>query len=95
MSDEESGSTSGATPLAAKMAKARVERGVTQGQLAERFHIRQSMLSMIETGEENESPELAGRMRAWIDSGAGAQKKSPRGPRGNYERKTRTTIAGR
>jgi transcriptional regulator with XRE-family HTH domain len=75
------------TALAAKATAARKERGMTQGQLAERLHVRQSMLSMFETGEENVSEELAGRIRAWIDSGAGPTKKSPRGP---Y--KVRSTI---
>ncbi len=77
-------------PLASRIEKARKERGMTQGQLAERMHMKQSMVSMIESGEEAISQELAGRMKAWIDSGAGPAKKSARGP---Y--KTRTTIQGR
>ncbi len=80
----------GPTNLAAKMAKARKERNVTQGQLADRLHIKQAMVSMIEGGEAEYSTELAGRIRSWIDSGAGALKKSARGP---Y--KTRSTIQGR
>jgi len=77
--------------LRQRMAKARLERGVTQAQLAERLHVKQAMISMIEAGEADYSQELAGRIRGWIDSGAGAPKKSPRGP---YH-KTRSTIQGR
>jgi len=71
--------------LAARMQKARIDRNMTQGQLAERLRVRQSMVSMIENGEEVEdgvkySDELASRIKSWIDSGAGPAKKSPRGP---------------
>lgn len=75
--------------LAQQMAKARVDRNMTQGQLAERLGVKQSMISMIETGEvtgdaEDEtarySEALGKRIRSWIDSGAGPRKKSPRGP---------------
>jgi transcriptional regulator with XRE-family HTH domain len=82
--------TSGPTKLAVAMEKARKERGVTQGQLAERLHIRQAMVSMIEGGEADYGDELAGRIRGWIESGSGASKKPARGP---Y--KTRSTIQGR
>lgn len=82
--------TKGPTKLATAMEKARKERGVTQGQLADRLHIKQAMISMIETGEADYGSELAGRIQGWIDSGAGASKKSARGP---Y--KVRTTIQGR
>jgi transcriptional regulator with XRE-family HTH domain len=62
-----------------------MDRGMTQGQLALRLGVRQSMVSMIENDEELEdglrySDALAARIRAWIDSGAGPSKKSPRGP---------------
>lgn len=80
----------GPTGLAKKMEAARKERGVTQGQLAERLHVKQAMISMIEGGEAEYGEELAGRIRGWIESGAGAPKKSARGP---Y--KVRTTIQGR
>lgn len=82
--------TPNATGLAKRMESARKERGVTQGQLADRLHIKQAMVSMIESGEAEYGEELAGRIRGWIDSGAGALKKAARGP---Y--KTRSTIQGR
>ena len=77
----------GPTKLAGAMKKARLERGVTGTQLAERLHIKQAMVSMIESGEAEYSEELAGRIRGWIDSGAGPLTPPKRGP---Y--KTRTTI---
>lgn len=80
----------GPTALAKRLEAARKERGVTQGQLAERLHIKQAMVSMIESGEAEYGTELADRMKGWIDSGAGALKKAARGP---Y--KTRSTIQGR
>lgn len=76
--------------LGISMEKARKERGVTQGQLADRLHVKQATISMIETGEIDYSTELAGRIRSWIDSGEGPSKPSARGP---Y--KTRSTIQGR
>ena len=79
--------TKGPSKLAAAMEKARKDRGVTQGQLAERLHVKQAMVSMIESGEAEYSEELAGRIRGWIDSGAGPLTPPKRGP---Y--KTRTTI---
>ncbi len=48
------------------------------------------MISMIESGNEAASEELTGRLKSWIDSGAGATKKAARGP---Y--KVRSTIQGR
>lgn len=79
--------------LAGRMQKARVDRGMTQAQLAERLRVKQSMVSMIEAGEEVEdgvkySDDLAKRIRTFIDSGAGPTQKSPRGP---YN-KARTTL---
>jgi len=91
---------SNADSIAHRMAKARVDRGMTQGQLADRLGVKQSMVSMIETGEvtrdadeetERYSEGLEKRIRSWIDSGAGPTKKSPRGP---YAKK-RTTIPQR
>ncbi len=80
-------------PLGARMKQARIDRGMTQPQLAEVLHVRQSMVSMIESGEEVDdgvaySDELAKAIKAWIASGAGPKKKSPRGP---YS-KSRTTL---
>lgn len=85
--------------LAQRMTKARVDRGMTQGQLADRLGVKQSMVSMIETGEVRDDEEasssysdgLQQRIKSWIDSGAGPTKDSPRGP---YAKK-RTTIQKR
>jgi len=71
--------------LAARMKKARLDRGMTQGQLADKLRIRQSMVSMIEDGEELEDGEIYGvdlgkRIAAFIESGAGPTTKTPRGP---------------
>ena len=71
--------------LVTRMMKARVDRNMTQVQLAEALHVRQSMIAMMENGEETETGELYGdslgkRIEAWIASGAGPKKKSPRGP---------------
>jgi transcriptional regulator with XRE-family HTH domain len=77
--------------LGARMAKARTERGMTQAQLAERLHVRQAMVSMIEANEAEYSDELAKRIRSWVDSGAGPKTPSARGP---YTKK-RTTIPGK
>ena len=90
MPNSSSAPFSGPSSLAKKMTEARKERGVTQNQLAERLHVKQAMVSMIETGEAEYSEELAGRIRGWIDSGAGPLAKPARGP---Y--KTRSTIQGR
>ncbi len=74
--------------LGNRMAKARVDRGVTQGDLAKRLGVRQAMVSMIESGEAEYSEDLAGRIKTFINSGAGPTQKSPRGP---YN-KARTTL---
>ena len=67
------------------MAHARVERNMTQAQLANRLHVAQSMVAMLENNEDLEdevrySDKLGQRIKAWIDSGEGAPKKSARGP---------------
>jgi hypothetical protein len=72
------------------MTKARLDRDVTQAQLAERLGVRQSVVSMLESGEMSLPGDLGDRIKAWIDSGAGAKRKAPRGPRGNY--KKRSTV---
>ena len=74
------------------MAQVRMDRKMTQAQLAERLGVKQAMVSMMEEGSEDPGPDLAARIKAWIDSGAGAKTKAPRGPRGNYQTKKRTTI---
>ena len=52
-----------------RMKAVRLERGVTQVQLAAILHIKQGSLSMIESDEFEVGEDLAGRIRAWIDSG--------------------------
>lgn len=74
--------------LGPKMEKARLERGMTQGQLASKLGVRQAMVSMIEAGEAEYSDELGGRIKTWVESGGGPPTKSARGP---YTKK-RTTI---
>lgn len=84
--------------LGASMRKAREERGMTVQQLAQEMRTQHAMISMIETGEENPSKELAGRLRGWLESGRGPRSKAPRGPYrkdyadGEVQYKKRTTI---
>lgn len=75
--------------LASRMNKTRVERKMTQQQLADRLHVKQAMVSMIEAGESVPGDELSTRIKAWIASGAGPRSKSARGP---YATKKRSTI---
>lgn len=74
--------------LSKRMKRARVERDMTQPQLAEVLGIGQPMLSMIEDGDKVPSSELEKRISAWLASGRGPRVKSARGP----YRKGRTTI---
>lgn len=76
--------------LLARMAKARVDRKMTQAQLADRLGVKQAMVSMMEKGEEVPGGDLVKRIKAWLDSGQGARVSAPRGPRGNYNK--RSTI---
>lgn len=72
-----------------RVAKARKDRGMTQAQLAERLHVKQSMVSMIETDEAEYSDELRKVIKQWLDSGAGATAKPTRGP---YKVQQRSTL---
>jgi transcriptional regulator with XRE-family HTH domain len=80
--------------LGARLAEVRKERGVTQADLAKRLGVRQAMVSMIETNEAEYGEDLARRIKTFIDSGAGATQKSPRGPYkdGETRVKQRTTL---
>ena len=73
--------------LIERMTKTRIDRKMTQLQLADRLGVKQAMVSMLESGEEPLSDGLASRIKGWIDSGAGPRLKSPRGPRGNYRKR--------
>lgn len=69
-----------------ELAKVRVQRNVTQKQIADHFRVSHSMISMVETGEL-ECPEgLATLIRNWIKSGGGVTISAPRGARGNYSK---------
>lgn len=76
--------------LAQTVRKVRMERGMTQPQLAELLHVTQATISMFESGELDAiTDDLKKRIQAWIDSGRGAPQKSKRGP----YKKARATIA--
>lgn len=91
-------------PRAQRMKTARLERNMTQIQLADRLGVRQSMVSMIESGEVTEDARdatdqyggaLAKRIDAWIESGSGPTKKTVRGPYKKTKPKARTTLPKR
>ena len=67
-----------------RLAKARVDRNVTQKQLAAHLHISQAALSMIETGELDPEDGTWRLIDGWIKSGGGVTIQAPRGARGNY-----------
>jgi transcriptional regulator with XRE-family HTH domain len=77
-----------------RMRKARLDRGMTQPQLAKYLRVGQAMLSMIESGEAEASDDLARRISDWIASGKGPQEQAKRGPYrdGKGQRQKRTTI---
>lgn len=77
--------------LGERLRRARLERDVTEAQLAARLGIRQSALSMLESGEMEPGDDLASRAKAWISSGSGAGGPSNKAARGPY-RKARRTI---
>lgn len=66
--------------LADRMKAARIKRGMTLVQLAERLKVGHPMLSMLEHGEAEASSDLASRIEAWIGSGEGPSRKATRGP---------------
>lgn len=70
--------------LGERLAKARVERNVTQKQLAAHFRVQQAAISMLESGELDPSDGLAKLAEDWIKSGRGVTIAAPRGARGNY-----------
>lgn len=76
--------------LGERVTRARLERGMTQGQLAERLHVKQASISMLESGELEPTEGLASQLKAWLASGAGPKNPAPRGPREHY--KKRSTI---
>jgi ribosome-binding protein aMBF1 (putative translation factor) len=63
-----------------RIAAARKDRNMTQGQLANELRIKQATLSMIESGELEPSDDMRRSIKAWIDSGKGPREKAPRGP---------------
>lgn len=67
-----------------RLTKARLERNVTQKQLANHFHIPQSTISMIEQNELGASDGVAHMIEEWIKSGAGVETPGVRGARGRY-----------
>jgi transcriptional regulator with XRE-family HTH domain len=72
------------TTLGQRLSSARVERNVTQKQLAQHFHVQHSTISMVESGELEPSEGLVKLIKDWIASGKGITMSAPRGARGNY-----------
>jgi transcriptional regulator with XRE-family HTH domain len=66
--------------LPKRMKRARLDREMTQPQLADVLGIGQPMVAMIEDGTEHPSSKLEERISAWIASGRGPRVKSARGP---------------
>ncbi len=66
--------------LPKRMKRARLDREMTQPQLAEVLGVGQPMVAMIEKGEEEPGGKLAERINAWLASGRGPRVKSARGP---------------
>jgi transcriptional regulator with XRE-family HTH domain len=71
--------------LGARLVKARLDRNVTQKQLATYLRLPQSAISMIETGELDPAKETARLITDWILSGKGITINAPRGARGTYK----------
>lgn len=69
--------------LVERMKRARLERDMTEAQLAQALRVRQSAVSMVESGELEVSQELAKNIEAWIASGKGA----PKTKRGPYQKR--------
>ena len=74
--------------------RARLDRKMTQAQLADVLGVKQAMVSMFESGDERGryGDDLVKRIEAWIRSGRGPRLKAPRGPRGPYRTRKRTTL---
>lgn len=81
-----------ANNLPDRMVRARLDRKMTQAQLADVLGVRQSMVAMFEGNADAARPsdDFIKRVEAWIASGRGSRIKAPRGPRGSY--KARRTI---
>lgn len=77
--------------LGDRLRRARIERGVTEAELATRLGIRQSAVSMLEAGEMEPSDDLVTRVKAWLASGGGTTKAGRKSGRGPY-RKGRATL---
>jgi len=60
---------------------ARERRNTTEAQLAKHLDTEQSMIAMIEKGEADPSPELAAKLRTWIQNGT---RPGPATKRGAY-----------
>jgi transcriptional regulator with XRE-family HTH domain len=62
-----------------KLRTKRLERDVTQAQLAKALDTEQSMVAMVEAGTAEPGDDLLGRMNRWISSGT-TSTKAKRGP---------------
>lgn len=59
--------------------RARVERGATQGQVAQVLNVTQAMVAQIEEGRRAPGDKLLGLISRWIESGP-VPGKAKRGP---------------
>lgn len=66
--------------LASQLRKARLERNVTQPQLAAMLGCSHEMISRIESGERDPGLGLLPKIQKWIASGKGAPTPAPKGP---------------
>ena len=78
--------------LGARVTRARLERGVTQAQLAEYLHVKQASISMLESGELEPTDHFQAALEAWLASGSSPRRPAPRGPREHYVTQSRSTI---
>ncbi len=69
-----------ASGLPERMRKARIDRGMTQRELADYLHVKQAAVSMIESGEDHPDEGLSSRISSWIGSGGAPKTSTPRGP---------------
>lgn len=68
-----------ATKLGRSLRTKRLERDVTQAQVAKALGTQQSMIAMVEDGSVEPADELLGKIRRWIASGH-TPGKAKRGP---------------
>jgi transcriptional regulator with XRE-family HTH domain len=66
--------------LARRLRKARLDRNITQPQLAAMLGCSQEMLSRIEAGDREPGLGLLPKIQKWLASGKGAPTKAPKGP---------------